>query len=49
MAAEDLAETDWGDLAWEDVIELMQKFCHHPAVIFASRACDLVRARLPDN
>lgn len=42
-----LAETadEWPEWAWEDVLEAIVDFCNHPAVIFASRACDLIRSK----
>lgn len=40
---EDLSEVDWDELTWEEALEALKAFCRHPAVIFASRVCDVVR------
>lgn len=31
-------------MSWEELLELLSAFCNHPAVIFGSKICDLVRA-----
>lgn len=41
--AEDLADVDFEELTWEEAASIVVKFCNSPAVIFASRFCDVVR------
>lgn len=40
-----LAEEDFTDLTFPEVLEVYREFCLHPVVQFARAACDLLEVR----